>query len=256
MADPSIPLGYVFIYFYGLERRVLVDQIDYVPIANEILRLLEIYSHSRSFCRYGTSLLWSTIWLGLTSSSIPGQIIEKALLTQGWSEETLAICLACFESLQATLPKPLLYRLAQNDVRSPRSVVVKRHPDLHVEAFSKRIDQKFPNGFRLKAAKRLRRLEYFTASSTLGRLHDSGGPLADQRIPNVLGLPSQFQPLVDLWTQTNEDLKAYDRAHKKAGEGEFTAGMYEALPEHLREGDHPHFDAWYQVMDRSVTEDG
>jgi uncharacterized tellurite resistance protein B-like protein len=32
--------------------------------------------------------------------------------------------------------------------------------------------------------------------------------------------------------------------------------MFEALPEDLRQGDHPHFDAWYQVLSRSVTEDG
>lgn len=254
--DPKVELGYVFIYFYGLERRSIVDRADHAAIATEILRLLPLYGYSRSFRRYASSLLWTTIWLSLRAEAVPPTVIRDALLTTDWSDETLNICLACFSQYRRPLPKNLVYRLAGQDVRSPRSVLLKRHPDLHSEAFQKRFDSKFPEGFQAKAGKRDRRLEYFPASATLGRIHDVGGPLAGEHIPNVMGTSSQFSPLVALWVQAIEDIKAYDRAHKKAADGEFTGDMYEALPEHLRSGDHPHFETWCQLIDRSVTDDG
>ncbi len=254
--DPNVELGYVFIYFYGLERRSIVDRADHAAIAFEILRLLPMYGYSRSFRRYASSLLWTTIWLSLSAESVPPSVIRDALSTTDWSEETLNTCLACFTQYRRPLPNKLVYRLAQQDVRSPRSVLLKRHPDLHREAFQKRLAVQFPEGFQARAGKRDRRLEYFPASATLGRIHDVGGPLAGERLPNVLGTTSQFSPLVSLWVQTIEELKEYDRAHKKAAAGEFTGDMYEALPEHLRSGDHPHFETWCQLIDRSVTDDG
>ena len=61
---PNVGLGYVFLYFYGLERRLLLDAVD-DPVARseapailaEIERLLGAYgSLSRSFHRYATDL--------------------------------------------------------------------------------------------------------------------------------------------------------------------------------------------------------
>lgn len=63
-SDPETPLGYVFIYFYGLERRITVDSIkqvvddtEFKSLFDEILRLKGIYGSSRSFSNYSTRLL-------------------------------------------------------------------------------------------------------------------------------------------------------------------------------------------------------
>lgn len=87
-------------------------------------------------------------------------------------------------------------------------------------------------------------------------MSDSGGPLANQRVPSLAGLLQQLQPVVELWGESVRELKAYDKAHQKAGGTDLTVAMYEALPESLREGDHPHFDAWYAEMGRYVTPEG
>lgn len=62
--DPNTPLGYVFLYFYGLERRLLVDypnglvsDAEYLELYNEIKRLKNIYEHHRSFYGYSSKLL-------------------------------------------------------------------------------------------------------------------------------------------------------------------------------------------------------
>lgn len=63
--DPEADIGYVFLFFYGLERRAIVDaskdtaaQADRPAIAEEIRRLLGIYGEkSNSFRRYASELL-------------------------------------------------------------------------------------------------------------------------------------------------------------------------------------------------------
>jgi tellurite resistance protein len=62
--DPESDLGYVFLYFYGLERRALWDaarnpqlQTELPLIEREVCRLLGIYGNNRSFRYYASSFL-------------------------------------------------------------------------------------------------------------------------------------------------------------------------------------------------------
>ena len=56
---PDTYIGYVFVYFYALERRAILERSeeDRAVIERELVRLLEIYGGNRSFHRYGTELL-------------------------------------------------------------------------------------------------------------------------------------------------------------------------------------------------------
>ena len=67
---PDADIGFVFLFFYGLERRVIVDsatdsavRVDWTAIAAEVRRLLSIYGESsNSFRRYAGELLdWMLI---------------------------------------------------------------------------------------------------------------------------------------------------------------------------------------------------
>lgn len=57
--DPAIGIGYVFLFFYGLERRYLVDgaKPEAQAIASEIQRLLDIYGDNNSFRGYARRFL-------------------------------------------------------------------------------------------------------------------------------------------------------------------------------------------------------
>lgn len=62
--DPIADTGYVFLFFYGLERRALIDApadpeatAEIPLIIDEVKRLLEIYGENRSFKVYATGLL-------------------------------------------------------------------------------------------------------------------------------------------------------------------------------------------------------
>lgn len=58
-SDTRYGVGYVFLYFYGLERRILVDQSneDADAILAEVERLLGLYPDNRSVQRYLTEFL-------------------------------------------------------------------------------------------------------------------------------------------------------------------------------------------------------
>lgn len=57
--DPATPVGYVFLYFYGLERRLMFDQVaDERPsLVREVERLRGIYGGNASFRGYSQRLL-------------------------------------------------------------------------------------------------------------------------------------------------------------------------------------------------------
>lgn len=73
-SDPDADVGYVFLFFYGLERRAIVDaaidsvaQADWPAIADELRRLLALYGEkSGSFRGYATELL---NWVSMSSRS-------------------------------------------------------------------------------------------------------------------------------------------------------------------------------------------
>lgn len=57
--DPNANIGYVFLYFYGLERRLVLDEAvgEGTAIAREVRRLREIYGHNNSFKTYSADFL-------------------------------------------------------------------------------------------------------------------------------------------------------------------------------------------------------
>lgn len=96
--DPEADVGYVFLFFYGLERRAIIDaakdeaaQADWPVIADELRRLLGIYGEkSNSFRRYAGELL---DWVSLASH--PAKLYERPV-----------------PSLPKTFELPLYIRLA------------------------------------------------------------------------------------------------------------------------------------------------
>jgi uncharacterized tellurite resistance protein B-like protein len=78
--DPEADVGFVFLFFYGLERRAIVDaskdeaaRADWPAIAIELRRLLGIYGdRSGSFRRYASELL---DWVALAEH--PSRLYEK-----------------------------------------------------------------------------------------------------------------------------------------------------------------------------------
>lgn len=255
--DPNIELGYVFIYFYGLEHRVLVDETDYLPILEEIVRLCGIYHHSNSFRNYSSSLLWLTILLAGRQQPVSEWFVSKALhATERWNEDVLGMCLAYYHLHNLPLPCEIAFVVAHTDPRSCSSVIVKRHRDEFRELFQKKYQAHFGDGLIPTASKRQKKNFYRPASATLLRAGVNGGLNTLDAIPDALAISSQFKPLLAIWDECIDDLRAFSRIHRATGGTELTAEAYESLPQELRDGNHPEENTWMNLWQEYADKDG
>ena len=77
--NPSTYIGYIFIYFYGLERRLLFDKAldQSVIIVGEVERLLSIYGENNSFWYYASNLLDAAAALADDWTNVPAIDLER-----------------------------------------------------------------------------------------------------------------------------------------------------------------------------------
>lgn len=252
--DPKVELGYVFIYFYGLERRVLVDQEDFVSVANEMIRLQPIYGASNSFRSYSARLMWLSLYLQSRQVDVSQELLERAIeSTIRWTDELIDYLLAIFVSVARPIPAKLAILIAKNDRRSTSSVIVSRHEEQFSKLFESKFCERFPDGFYLKTSRQSKKIAYHPASGSL--LRNFGWQDKLPTIPNAMKITSQFKPVVEIWEQCIVDLKTYSRVHRKS-DGVITGEVYEALPPELREDDHPEFDSWLEIWERHVNAEG
>ena len=114
-------------FFYGLERRAMVDQADHNAIITEILRLRKLNAASaqpnRSFDNYSTGFLW------FLAAAMPGKLDAQAIeamakSTRSWNEEGLSSALGWFAERGKGMPAWLAVEVAGRLRGSMRSVVV------------------------------------------------------------------------------------------------------------------------------------
>ena len=254
-SNPEVELSYPFIYFYGLERRVVIDNQDHEAILREVLRLMKIYGKSASFERYACGLIWFTIFRAARDASIPDCVVTDALkATTRWKDDVLSYCLAYFSQSNKPLPTEFAYVVAERLPNSPRSVVITRQADRFRKLFGHKYSYRFEGGLKPRASKRRRKLEYYAASSTLNAYSVQGLNLGE--IPDALGVPSQFESLVQIWRECIAELKSFDRVARASSGTRVTTAIYKALPKELRTEDHPEIDAWFQVSQDFLREDG
>lgn len=261
-ADPSQrSLGYVFMFFYGLERRILVEGDLDPALLDEILRLLEHYGpaqKSRSLKSYALQLLHFTGWqLG---ADYYRALWPRLLEFDGErpDQDGMRFVLANLHQRGEPLDWTVAYRIALGNEESRRSTVVTRARDKFWELFEQRFSERFPGGIVLQAGKQQALVQYRPASSALMQMsyeRKRGNPF-ELRLPNVAGLHRQFKALPEIWNSCVDDLSGYSRAlgSKKHGQAAALAA-WEALPPDLRRAEeHPAKPAFDELVTTASRE--
>lgn len=244
----SRELGYVFLFFYGLERRLIVDKIQDREVVAEIVRLLQHYgtsTRSRSLHSYTSQLIH--FWGWQQGIDYYGQLLEwmKTLPVALLGDDEIAIILAYYFQKGNALPTDLAYELASRSFDSRRSVIVTRVNTEFRSLFLKRYLEKYSGGLNLKQAARSIRLQYRPASPSL--LYNRSA--FSIQIPDVIGLPSQFKELSTIWNSCVENLSSYSRAKSKGDDLSAGINAYMALPMELRIGSpHPLAKRWEDAL--------
>lgn len=261
-ADPSQrSLGHVFMFFYGLERRILIDGDRDPRLLDELIRLLQHYGsahRSRSLRSYFLQLLHFAGW---QHGPEQYRALWPRLLEfdeERPDEDGLRFVLANLHQRSEPLDWTVAFRLALSSPESRRSTVVTRVQEKFFALFQKRFEEQFTGAFVPEAAKQQTLVQYRPASSALGQMRyerETAEPL-ELRLPNVTGLHRQFKALPAIWNSCVDDLSGYSRALVAArGGAGAAAARWHALPAELRQlEEHPAKGAFDTLLSNAPKE--
>lgn len=203
---PGAYIGYVFLFFYGLERRVLhgkLAQDELSHIRDEVSALLALYGDNRSFRQYSES------FLGLISVLIGDGAYKSEVnpnkIARGMYPPSFKIKLGRLVGDGKPIPWDLALEWVLRDPETKLRVPAKRCPHEFVFLFKTLYQEKFGGGMVVPPNKKKIRLEYRPASSSLR------GFSSDVDIPDPSGLK---RPLGNLWKLVEQSmlkLDAYSR---------------------------------------------
>lgn len=206
--NPDTPLGYVFIYFYGIERRITVDSIkqavedaEFKSLFDEVLRLKGIYGGSRSFLCYATRLLEIMCLLR-------PHIVSHPELEKTPQRDSLLFKHRLATTVNEEGPIPPELALAW----------IRFYPDYNLKKPARRCgyefsqmftclySKKYGDGIVVKPNKKRLRIEYHPASPSL-----RGISLPQQDLPDPCNLKGPVNKLIAIADECTSELDAYSR---------------------------------------------
>jgi uncharacterized tellurite resistance protein B-like protein len=207
--DPEAYIGYVFLYFYGLERRILVDaavgdvldtEID--ALIHELQRLRTIYGDNRSFNGYVTGLLSHT-WALYKPDQQPDKsiLLAKRDFTSVFKLQ-LARTVGRGESVSSELALIWIKSHPEFSLRTP----ARRCEQEFDQLFTIHYKNKFGDGLVIAPNKTKLQLEYYPASSSLRGSHSTKIDL-----PDASRLKAPMKKLMTLAEVCTVELEAYSR---------------------------------------------
>jgi len=203
--DPDAPIGFVFLFFYGLEYRLLKDGVheDASAILHEVRRLFDLYGHHPSFRRYATALIEVA---ELLAGDAADELVPTAEIGMRW-EMPLNIRVALGRKVgngeALTAGDALTWVLASPEtyLRTPAQ---RCFAEL-CELWGKRFRAAYPDGFKVEPPKA--RIKHFYRAASANFTAD----IAIEGLPDVSGLQGPVKRFRTLLERCVEDLDAYSR---------------------------------------------
>jgi len=211
--DPNADVGYVFLYFYGLERRLLVDRpasAEEAVLVAELNRLRSTYAGSGSFDGYSRGLLEAVEMIRILGDPEDMRRFEPDLSLPVGSMPALvkvaiARKVAADEALDFRLAAAGLIGVAR-DATSLDTRVLDRARPAFLQLLRPRFEKAFPQGFKLRNRKDSHlRLEYRAAAA--GLRVNLAALAKIEPLPDPATLT--WTKLVDLAMQVAGELQSY-----------------------------------------------
>lgn len=225
-SDSSYNPGYMFIYFYGLERRFFVDQSseDVEDIVREVSRLRTVYPDNRSVSRY------------------LGEFLDVAAIAEARIEDIDPV----FERQGSELPQRLKYaigaRIAMGENLSAPWLLswFMCHPECNLRTpatrcreeflalFTARFEDRFPGGLKINKPRKMLKVPYSAAS---GEFETTLAPSVNgQSIPDISGLRKPVEIAQELAEEVMGDLDKLSRFLGRNPGGRGTVEAHALLP--------------------------
>ncbi|GAA4488304.1 TerB N-terminal domain-containing protein [Gluconacetobacter asukensis] len=258
-SDTGYPLGYPFLYFYGLERRLVADTpstTEEALLVAEVERLRSLFGNNGSFASYSTELL-NFIQMRRALTDTQGLETWKPDLSA--LGDGMSPLLRVKLSLHALRGIPLDFDLAMAGILSlpphlsglwTRIAMTRARPEF-IELTRHRFNQKYPHGFRLRDKKDSRlALTYRSASQYL---HASVMFDGLDRLPDPTQLT--WTKMTKLCEGAREDLTPFAKVAGKERERADSVAAALMLPPELGEGEAVRaFRTWLNGLPRPVAD--
>ena len=231
-SDPETFIEYVFLYFCGIERRLLSDDENGMvsdderkALMQELSRLKDVYGVHRSFRSYVSSLL-SYAW-AINYRKLDEQPDHDVLVAKSSFNAAFKVLLA--ETAQNG--EPVSAELALAWVRSHPDFTLRtparRCPELFDTLFKKRYKEEFGAGLQIKPGRAKLRLDYYPANTSLYYLSP------DLALPDVSRQKRPFKKLMTLAGSCADELDSFSRFLGKAGNSPESLQALSLLPDDL-----------------------
>jgi len=226
-SSPDVGIGYLFLFFYGLERRLFVDKAlgELDSIVTEVRRLLDIYGENYSFSNYARRLLEAAELLGDAETTRPAITVD---IRNGF-EIPLAVRRYLGTRLASKTPfdadDALLWLFALPDTYL-RTAATRCLDELH-ELWRVRYDERYPAGLSPRTPK-TRITGAYRAASGRFEVNISVGDL-----PDISAVQAPIAGLRDLLASCTDDLDAYSRLVGRKPDARGTLEAAVCLPPEL-----------------------
>lgn len=229
--DADIGIGYVFLFFYGLERRLFVDdaRAEIPALIAEVQRLLRLHGGNGSFRNYATRFLDA-------ASLITSLDAERPTLSpdlQTGYEMPMAVRVYLGKKLADKMPldaaDALMWVLSLPDTRL-RTAATRCFEEL-VVLWSHRFAARYSGGLKVNPPKTRLKLEYRPASGSFTcrvGISDASGPL-----PDIAAISAPIAGLRDTLSACTEELAPYSRLLGRNPEARGTIDAALLLPKEI-----------------------
>ncbi|WUJ56121.1 TerB N-terminal domain-containing protein [Kribbella sp. NBC_00382] len=233
--EPNVPVSWPFLFFYGLERRLLVDWPqgqaavgDLQQIRVEVGRLLALYGGSHSFRSYASNLLSTIDFYTLGDSSGGQGLTLPARTAERWPVPlALQITLGGFAVNGSPVPSDWARAWAHFHPEIYPRTPATRCPDEFDALFHERYQAKYKAGLTIRPAKRVLKHEYHPASAGIDHA------VLTTHLPDVLTQAAPTQKLAALVEDCTTSLDAYSRYLGRNPDGRGSLAATALLPREL-----------------------
>ena len=209
--DPNVSMSYVFLYFYGLEKRLLVDSqadefstAENKAIVKEILRLLSIYGKNTSFNRYANNLL-VVEWLLSSANTDLAQIPEYIDINNTANSVPIRIYLGLLSFLGKNISPEIAliwYNVHPDyELRTP----ARRCSDEFIQLFTHEYNEVYDEGILLPRTRKKLEIAYNPASPSIEHF------TIKVDLPDCFDNAKELSQIKKIVDSSTEQLQGYSR---------------------------------------------
>ena len=212
--DPGTPVGYILLFLYGLERRVLVDiasdtslRPELPTIRAEVVELLTHYGDEHAMLRDAATEFIDLINLMMNGPAIEDETTAPLLVHPVWSvPQRLRIGLGQFAMRRQPIPATWALAWGWYDPNIKLKTPATRCVDEFGKLYAIRYREEFGDGLLVRPGKRRVSVHYRPANFGLG-----DGTLRLESVPNVFASRAASRKIDAVVSSVTSELDPYSR---------------------------------------------